>query len=64
MQALCNQPECFWKTVEGLMEGTAKKLATAHVIIEHPDEYTRITGKTPPEIDEMTKFELEAWTQR
>jgi hypothetical protein len=43
-------------------ERFAKKLGVHHVILDHPDTYTAITGKMPPSVDILDQFELGCFT--
>jgi hypothetical protein len=57
--AVCNV--CEWHSVP-VSERFAKKLGVHHVILDHPDTYTAITGKMPPSVDILDQFELGCFT--
>ena len=64
MKAVCQVPGCGWESWDGLAEKHAQELSVTHVIAEHPNEYTRVTGKQPAELSEIQRWELDLATHR
>lgn len=58
-RAVCHV--CGWRS-GFVLDDTARKLATVHVVLEHPEMYTEATGKEPPYVSNMDRTELMFFT--
>lgn len=63
VKATCEMPGCGWRSVD-LTRRTAQDVSVIHVVTEHPEEYTRVTGKEPPKLTDEQRWMLQTFTSK